>query len=153
MAWTKEYQKEYMKAYRAANKDRIAAQMKITEKVWREANKERISANKKADRIANPEKYAARAKAWKANNRALVNADASHRRAAQLQRTPPWADMAAIAKVYAAAAFIHEELGYDLPHVDHIIPLQGKNVSGLHIASNLQLLSASANTSKGNRHE
>lgn len=60
------------------------------------------------------------------------------------QATPPWADKAAIRKIYVKA----RELGLT---VDHIYPLRGKTVSGLHVENNLQLLTQVDNDSKGNK--
>ena len=64
------------------------------------------------------------------------------RRAALLNRTPEWADQEAIKFFYECCP-----AGC---HVDHIFPLRGKVVSGLHIAENLQWLPEVENLRKGN---
>lgn len=69
----------------------------------------------------------------------------SKRRCAKLQRTPKWENLEKIKEFYENCPS-----GY---HVDHIIPLQGKNVSGLHVLSNLQYLTATENLSKHNKFE
>jgi len=66
------------------------------------------------------------------------------RRAAKLQRTVAWADLAAISDFYMKCPE-----GYE---VDHIIPLQGKLVSGLHVENNLQYLKQRENRSKSNKY-
>jgi hypothetical protein len=66
------------------------------------------------------------------------------RKAAKLQRTPAWADLDAIAEFYQNCPE-----GYE---VDHIIPLQGKVVSGFHVVENLQYLTKTENIRKGNRY-
>ena len=60
--------------------------------------------------------------------------------------TPLWANMGEIYKIYKKA----KDKGL---HVDHIIPIKGKNVSGLHVENNLQLLEPSKNLIKGNKYE
>ena len=85
------------------------------------------------------------------NNRAKFAAKNAKRHAAKIQRTPAWADLDMIAVFYATAREMTEETG--VPHeVDHVVPMQGKNVSGLHVATNLQILSASENRSKRNKY-
>lgn len=93
----------------------------------------------------NKEKSLEASKAWRDSNRHKSNAIGANYRAAKLQRTPRWADMGEIQKVYDNCPEGH--------HVDHIIPLQGEKVSGLHVESNLQYLLASENASKGNRYK
>jgi hypothetical protein len=74
------------------------------------------------------------------------------RRAAQLDRSPAWADQEAITAIYASARRLTAETGVE-HHVDHFYPLQGKKVSGLHVEGNLRIIPAAHNLSKGNRFE
>ena len=123
-------------------------------KAWREANKEKIKAYGKAWYEANKEKRKALDKAYKQANKGKVNALTAKRKASKLQRTPSWLtkeDLAEIEDIYRTAKRRSEVEGIEY-HVDHIIPLQGKNISGLHIPSNLQILRARDNLIKGNKH-
>lgn len=58
---------------------------------------------------------------------------------------PAWANLKAIEAKYAEA----ERLGMV---VDHVIPLKGKEVCGLHVESNLRLLTKLENLKKGCRY-
>lgn len=106
-------------------------------------------------RYQDPEKRAqdnATNEKWRKKNLAKKRAAATAYYASKLQRTPLWADRVEIDYVYHAAQVIKDVYGTEW-NVDHIIPLRGEKVSGLHVQNNLQLLSPSANKSKANKFE
>ncbi len=73
-------------------------------------------------------------------------------RAAKRLRTPPWADMQAIVSFYERAVRLTAETG-ELHEVDHIIPLQGRIVSGLHVHWNLRVIPQRENRAKSNKYD
>ncbi len=153
----KEKVKAYQKKWYQENKERYLAKRKeryeknkekerAYSKKYQEANRERTSAHKKKWRDNNPENHKAGNKIWEKNNPKAVSARGAKYRASKLQRTPSWltgGHFEEINKVYETCPE-----GW---HVDHIIPLQGDCVSGLHVPWNLQHLPAYSNRSKGNR--
>jgi hypothetical protein len=134
---------------------------------WYERNKELAKERARAWALANPKKVAEKNTKYKNKNKLKVteynkqwwseNKDKratyeAKRRATILQRTPKWdTDAHLIVAKYQLAAMLSQASG--IPHhVDHIIPLQGKNVSGLHVFSNLRVILGADNVKKSNKY-
>lgn len=83
------------------------------------------------------------------HKRAMIAFYASNRLASKRRQTPPWADMDAIAALYQIAAQMTERTGIQ-HHVDHVYPLRGVVVSGLHVHTNMRVVTASDNLKKRN---
>ncbi len=119
-------------------------------KQWYQENKEHKATYFLNWRAKNAEAEAARIARWAKANPAKVNALVAKRNAAKLKAVPAWADQSAIEQIYAEATKRTKETG-ERHEVDHIVPLQGKIVCGLHWAGNLQVLPKAQNISKHNR--
>lgn len=146
--------------------DGLSSNCKICKKMWKEQNKqwiaqyhenwiasnfERKSLLNKQWNDSNKQKKKQLKSSWDAKNHCLVVKNSAKRRAAEFQRTPTWANDKDIAMFYEVADVLSRS-GVKF-HVDHIVPLRGKSVSGLHVETNLQVMPWHLNLSKGNRYE
>ena len=125
----------------AVNADKEKAIAKVRSAEWRTKNP-----NHEGTRISK--------KQWKLNNPGKVRADTVKRRVAKMQRTPAWLtddDYWMLEQAYELAALRTKMFGFSW-HVDHVLPLQGKNISGFHAPTNVQVIPGVENVKKANRY-
>ena len=96
-----------------------------------------------------------KAVAYAKANPAKANATKKKYKLAKRNACPPWVYSSSelceqIRYFYEEASRLAELTGVSY-HVDHIVPLQGEAICGLHVPWNLQVLTASENCSKQNR--
>ena len=112
---------------------------------WRANNPDAINWKQ-----SNPEKARKYANQYMRENPQYRTKSRADRRARERQACPSWVDHKAIAEVYIKAIQLTRETG--IPHhVDHIIPLAGASVSGLHVPWNLRAIPAKENQRKSNK--
>lgn len=134
--------KAYATAWREENPDSF--------KEYYAEKKKELSANFKAWREENAESRAEYMAQWLKDNRALSNERAMRRVASKRRATPKWANRERMVEFYKDAERLTAETG--IPHnVDHIYPLQGKIVCGLHCEANLNVITQFENIQKLNR--
>ena len=153
------------------------------QKRYRKRHPERVKARRKADYAANREKrinqvLASRAKnydkfieysrryekenresrnekarAFFKNNPHIRTINDLKKKIVINQATPVWSDKDKLKKIYKLRNRLNTKAGYIKYHVDHVIPLRGKLVSGLHIIDNLKIVLAEYNRTKHNKYE
>lgn len=133
--------------------------------LWKEANKKQwlatVAASKRRAYDLDSGVVLQRNQKWRAENKEwmhrynqqyakenpdIVSLSRQLRETSLKQRCVSWADTEAIKQIYKQAKVSGLE-------VDHIIPLQGEKVSGLHVENNLQLLTKTENRRKSNKYE
>ena len=163
--WCKPCYVEYRKEYKTKNKENLKAYnkkryMKDKEKyeAYRTKNKEKIKEYFKAHYAKNKERLkkqrANYAKEYREKNKDKRCHWASMCRAARIQRTPCWLtedDKVLIKRKYELAKKKTESTG-ERWVVDHILPLQGTLVSGLHVPANLRVIKEITNLRKHNKY-
>jgi len=124
-------------------------------KMRRLANPEVEKERKRADYHKHREKHLATKKEYRKNNRGKINALNSAHKKRIRQAIPKWVDKEhkeRIKELYELANLRTRMFGYPW-HVDHIIPIKGDTVCGLHVVENLQVIIGSENISKKNKYE
>lgn len=139
----RESRKERERAFYAANREVIKARANSHYRNLTPAQKRDRVAKAAALRRANPAANSRYSRKWRAANREAVRAQTNARRRELRVARPAWADEVAIRRFYRNCP-----KGY---HVDHVIPIRGKTVCGLHVETNLQYLPARDNVRKSNR--
>lgn len=162
-AKNREYARVKASEWRKANPERVMAQVAVAH-AKRKDNWDDFLAYERARYAKNPTKKLAQQRAAKAidpipfrlslrnhylRNKPVYKAKCAARRAAKLQATPLWYDKLAIDAIYREAQRLTEETG--IPHeVDHIVPLNGRGVCGLHIPINMRIITRAENRRKHN---
>ena len=113
------------------------------------------SGKKKASYERTKEKHLAQKRIYRQANKAKVNALAKAYKVRKKNRIPKWVDkdhMWLIKEAYELAQLRTKQFGFSW-HVDHIVPIQGELVSGLHVIENLQVIPGVENIKKKNKFE
>ena len=92
------------------------------------------------------------ARVWRERHPGEANAYARLRQTRRAQRMPPWADKEKIQEIYKLAKQTQRKLGVRMA-VDHIVPLKGEVVSGLHVHENLRIIPYIENARKSNSYQ
>jgi hypothetical protein len=137
--------------YRAANSEKLLAQ----KRQYYTNNKVAFSERSKRYYQTNQDAIKSRVAQWKRDNPDKVNALCMKRYTGKMQARPKWLtedELWMMDEAYSLAKLREEVVGGKWD-VDHIVPLRGKKVCGLHVPWNLAVVPAAVNRSKGNKFD
>lgn len=146
----KKKKRESDRLYREKNKEYLRQK----KKEYYEKNKEEISVRVAEKYQRNKVKIKAATKLWKQLNRDRHNAICMTRIARKLQASPKWEEELSELVFIEAQNLCQKRkdvTGFSW-EMDHIIPLKGKEVCGLHVYNNIQVIPQKLNSSKRNRY-
>lgn len=138
-----EHELELKRKWREANPEKTVAQQKR----YFEKNKNSRIATLMEWRKNNPERIQQVKENWYNNNQALRNSYSAKWRRECRRATPDWANFEKITEIYDESTQRTKQSGIS-HHVDHIVPVQGKHVTGLHIHQNMRIIPATDNVKK-----
>lgn len=142
---SEKYSKKRRAAY-LANKDAEQA----ANRRWMIRNREKANQYAASYRKRHPDRVVKAQKKYAKNNQARIADKNARRRAIGSQAQPPWSQRDKVEQIYKLAKMV-EYLSGRKVHVDHVVPLVGKNVCGLHCEQNLVPVPALVNLRKGNK--
>jgi hypothetical protein len=131
------------------NKDHILEVCKR----WAEANPEKRKIISRSYKARNRKKAYESTRDWLLRHPEKLRGYQAKRRAQKIQAAPPWLtkdQLDAMSDLYKTSKVMEEKFGLKY-HVDHIVPLNGEDICGLHVPWNLQVLEAGLNISKSNQ--
>jgi hypothetical protein len=158
---------ERVRATRQEYRQKNSARLVAKAKAWKAANPGRVRASQRARAAVNVEKLRAARKRWeernpsaaeesarryRERNRAEIRARLAASKEGREKRRVLWANQDAILDIYRQAELMTRTTGR-LHVVDHIIPLQGREVSGLHVETDLRVIEHRENARKHNAWE
>ncbi len=156
-----------MKEYKQSEKTRLRKRLQRAK--WRQipgnAEKNREACKKWAAIPENAERIRQRTRQWskdnperkkagdadfRKNNKHLTAFYVKRYKQTKRRAAPVWRNDFMIEEAYRLAS-LRTELTGIVWHVDHVVPLQGRTVCGLHVEANLAVITGSENNVKGNR--